>query len=1264
MILKFTSPDVLFNLDNIIVISWLTLIFAPFKKLSKYFILSPPLFLATLYTIILFRTLFFREPDSPPLDFFHLSGWFALLKDPYMIIGSTSHFCIMDLWVGYWMVYDFYSGYTFAYSITMNSNGVYQVTKSWTFGRIIFTIILLLTYMVGPFGFLMYHLAKFTFLKKYETHVRINIKDDLDIIDKTNNNQFQTDLITRRYVRFGDQFPEPLRKIYHVIVGTIGSIVLFTIALPAYIMLRIYCRITYHSKLNKTSTNPNKFIPEYVRNAVASMKLTSLTTPYEKRNWIWHLKFMLLQISTFIEYIANADTPHFLFTALQNYFTEIYHVSCYTFGDGIGVGSHALVKRYLQDIPPNKGFESLGWNISSSQKTFCDFTTIFLSSDNPDMKLSRQIVFQWLHAFPYNLRTNNNEARTYLSRIVPRRIDRQPESDAITQAVGEVMFFLATGGELKKHEREAFHECATAPFIFFPDWFNFLLAGHYLERKTLNGYYTILQAFSRYVDGPALRAAFKAADNKKSNSEVLRLIAIVFSIAGSAAPSKLAGTVIERLWCEKDKEKNVRLFKKNPHNFIKECARLDKIVPNVNVFATQEIINDIEKDFQNNNQNIKIPENTPIHCSLVLANRDKNVFQNPDEFLPERSDLNKIIVWNGVEEDILNADITKRPVRYCPGHDFSIDVIQFVAEQFLPIVSDDGNVQEPDFLLDEIDGQNHVSEENLNMKALDENDKKLISMNLNINGLNGIDLSCYAVLDNYTKIVIYLMQKAVKESNLAPSRAIDIDDPLHLPAHDLGILRTDMAKFLPTWDEDDPKGSGLDRRIARWLVNQNIWDFYDSPVEFNSLEQAIKWRVQMFSDLPVPNVIYEDMFSDKALTQLAFAGCACHYTQRMEKEWTPGSGIPEQRFMKNAVYVNDMTGLSAFNVRKPFERYGAAAYFDEDFQIIAIYWSHANQLIKKGEQFWNHAKYVWRSSFFAYITIRDHLIVTHMIEGNVFVSASRQHLPTDHSLRRFIKPFTYHTISVNYQASVTLVNNRGLVHRIWAFDYDEFLKVCDYISMNYKFLLLPDFISDTMSPENNKKSADEWDKIYPIYHDINTFWMIIRKYVTNFFEINYKVNIKNDDLPTDLHMKDFIDEICKQLGIEGITSLQRFIDVLTKLIASSTGVHEHVGQISDYMLDPRFIGAKLQEGKEIQNIQTYTQILVLSVVTGLRMPGLLEDWSHLIERNQYYSKNLENYETFKQDLKDLSKDIDDRNKIRNYPFQSFNPKYMECSTSV
>jgi cytochrome P450 len=184
----------------------------------------------------------------------------------------------------------------------------------------------------------------------------------------------------------------------------------------------------------------------------------------------------------------------------------------------------------------------------------------------------------------------------------------------------------------------------------------------------------------------ALRAAFIAAENKKSKEEVLKFITVVFCVAGSPAPAKLAFTVIDRLWT--DKETNVPLFKKNPHNFIKECARLDKVVPTVNVLATNEIANEIENSFKNKNKNITIPENTPIHCSIVNANRDETIFQNPDQFLPDRSDLNKLIVWNGVEEDIINPDKSKRPIRYCPGHDLAIDLIQYVAERFLPIISD------------------------------------------------------------------------------------------------------------------------------------------------------------------------------------------------------------------------------------------------------------------------------------------------------------------------------------------------------------------------------------------------------------------------------------------------------------------------------------------------------------------------------------------------------------------------------------------------
>jgi hypothetical protein len=43
----------------------------------------------------------------------------------------------------------------------------------------------------------------------------------------------------------------------------------------------------------------------------------------------------------------------------------------------------------------------------------------------------------------------------------------------------------------------------------------------------------------------------------------------------------------------------------------------------------------------------------------------------------------------------MNKDKTKRPIRYCPGHDLLLDVIQFVVEQLLPIVSDDDETSNP-----------------------------------------------------------------------------------------------------------------------------------------------------------------------------------------------------------------------------------------------------------------------------------------------------------------------------------------------------------------------------------------------------------------------------------------------------------------------------------------------------------------------------------------------------------------------------------------
>ncbi|CAF1304013.1 unnamed protein product [Rotaria sp. Silwood1] len=135
----------------------------------------------------------------------------------------------------------------------------------------------------------------------------------------------------------------------------------------------MYCRITYrtpsaliqHLDAHSQAT-PNKRIPEYVRNVTVTMRLKLITTSMAKINCIWHFKFLLLQLATFIEYILNESNPNALFHALGDSFSKVYDLRYFVFDHGIGVGSYELVKRYIQDIPPCNGFESLGWNVSSS----------------------------------------------------------------------------------------------------------------------------------------------------------------------------------------------------------------------------------------------------------------------------------------------------------------------------------------------------------------------------------------------------------------------------------------------------------------------------------------------------------------------------------------------------------------------------------------------------------------------------------------------------------------------------------------------------------------------------------------------------------------------------------------------------------------------------------------------------------------------------------------------------------------------------------
>ena len=146
----------------------------------------------------------------------------------------------------------------------------------------------------------------------------------------------------------------------------------------------------------------------------------------------------------------------------------------------------------------------------------------------------------------------------------------------------------------------------------------------------------------------------------------------------------------------------------------------------------------------------------------------------------------------------------------------------------------------------------------------------------------------------------------------------------------------------------------------------------------------------------------------------------------------------------------------------------------------------------------------------------------------------------------------------------------------------------------------------------------------------------------------------------------------KLLGFEEPRKRGDLLNILCQLIVNGCGIHEHVGQVSDLTNNPTFFGSRIRKipksGKlkwkhVMMTVQEYTQSLALTTLTGLKMPKVLQDWSHLIQDKAH----LDIYAKYKEELKQLSKDIDRKNNdksLRRYPFENFNPKNLETSVSV
>ena len=187
-------------------------------------------------------------------------------------------------------------------------------------------------------------------------------------------------------------------------------------------------------------------------------------------------------------------------------------------------------------------------------------------------------------------------------------------------------------------------------------------------------------------------------------------------------------------------------------------------------------------------------------------------------------------------------------------------------------------------------------------------------------------------------------------------------------------------------------------------------------------------------------------------------------------------------------------------------------------------------------------------------------------------------------------------------------------------------------------------------------------KIYPYYSDSKFYFDIMKRFVKSFIDNHWKSDWK---LFADEHILNFYEDIHNSLGINTAKTKKNFIDLLTNLFVIVTGFHEHVGTVTDFLMDPTFGCTRIEKGYEVCSKQGYVQMSALVVLTQFKQVDLLSDWSHLLKDKYGFDEtDRNNYKIFKEELVMFAKKIEDRNKETEYKSNSFNPNYLQVSVSL
>ena len=377
-----------------------------------------------------------------------------------------------------------------------------------------------------------------------------------------------------------------------------------------------------------------------------------------------------------------------------------------------------------------------------------------------------------------------------------------------------------------------------------------------------------------------------------------------------------------------------------------------------------------------------------------------------------------------------------------------------------------------------------------------------------------------------------------------------------------------------------------------------------------------------------------DMESVKRLKYIATNGMGAHL-------------IKKSLLTKNnkEIYEIDLLYMHNYQVRHGLEKYGAKLVLDKDLNVLYISCYIADTLIdfKPSSENWQFAYNIFTSSLVTHVTIVNHAIECHFILAGGILTAHTENYDTLHNdVYKFFNPFLFKTSEINTSALSILISKGGIVSRLFAFTEDsleEYMKVhfndFKYVSpLNSGWIDTP-FSRDAIKYWNiyKKFSNNIVDSIFNLKSDIDL--QDINLQDINLQHINLKdintdsIKINNYGINDKVYnIKKFINSVDKYIpGMvnysDNMTDKDRLIDIMTSHMFNISIWHEHIGNMSWYVLNPKNLRVKNFTSKlktKMDTCQTTLQGVFLALLTSvISMPKMSDKDLYLTQHIKYRS---------------------------------------------